>query len=521
MAIWPFMMRQRVLIFGAGSGGVSFFKRNRHRYEVIGFLDNGKSKRGSLVHGVPIYAPEDISLLVYEKIIIASDYYREIYDQLINEIGIDKNKIEFFFNCQLKHHGWYDCLSRHMSFLLMELICKDIFIVSGLLFNLYKFFSGEQLSRIAIRWLDEQSDNKVCSFRPAEPSMVHGPKFIHGPYRKEQILLPDISLYRFSHVEVKSVSRALKLSSDEIILERVTTAKTKNADYRSSRVAYHGHVYALVRDEKAIDIPVGILINGFSETNYYHLVLEVISQLQFVKDIPDLFSKYPILLPAHCKKIPAISKFIDSILSDKNIIYLHTAECYRVYDLLYINMPNGLVPNLKINAKYDVSNSFVRLESLKYLRDSAYALCADEKKIDSPKRIFLGRKPGLRSYNQDELVDRLFEYGFTCVYIEDFSFCQQVELMRNAEFIVGPSGAAWTNIIFARSEAKALCWMAEEWGDLSCFSNLASALNIDMKYLTYTAGTSDCRELYSCQYLISVEDVVKWVALNVDCNEAR
>ena len=90
--------------------------------------------------------------------------------------------------------------------------------------------------------------------------------------------------------------------------------------------------------------------------------------------------------------------------------------------------------------------------------------------------------------------------------------------MANAELIVGPTGAAWANIIFAKPEAKALCWMAEEWGDLSCFSNLSSTLNIDMQYLTYTAGTSDSRELYSRQYSIPVEEVVNWVELQVNSN---
>ncbi len=47
MKIWPFVKRQKVLIFGVGSGGISFFERNKNRYEIIGFLDNGKCKHGS------------------------------------------------------------------------------------------------------------------------------------------------------------------------------------------------------------------------------------------------------------------------------------------------------------------------------------------------------------------------------------------------------------------------------------------------------------------------------------------
>jgi capsular polysaccharide biosynthesis protein len=198
-------------------------------------------------------------------------------------------------------------------------------------------------------------------------------------------------------------------------------------------------------------------------------------------------------------------------LPAKEVVFLHSTDNYEVDDLLYINMPNALVPNLKLNAKSDVRNSFVRTESLNYLRTLAYAMIAKEMKSPSPKRIFLGRKPGLRTYNQDEILLALSDYDFTCVYLEDLNFNQQVKIMANAEIIVGPTGAAWTNLIFANKNAQALCWMAEEAGDLSCFSNLAAAFNINMQYITYVAGSSDTRELYSRSYYMPVENIIDWV----------
>lgn len=59
-------------------------------------------------------------------------------------------------------------------------------------------------------------------------------------------------------------------------------------------------------------------------------------------------------------------------------------------------------------------------------------------------------------------MDALSVFGFTFVYMEDLSFCEQVSLMAQAEIIVGPTGAAWTNIIFASPGTKALCWMARD-----------------------------------------------------------
>lgn len=175
-------------------------------------------------------------------------------------------------------------------------------------------------------------------------------------------------------------------------------------------------------------------------------------------------------------------------------------------------MPNGWVPNLKRDAWSDVVNAYSREESIEFIRNVGYEISSDKKSDSFPKRIFLARKGTLRTYNQDEIIEALTPFGFSCIYFEEIDFCQQVMMMANADIIVGPTGAAWTNIIFAKPNTKALCWMAEEWGNLSCFSNLAAISKVDMSYISYCAGTTDSRELYYRKYVIQVSDVIDWVS---------
>ena len=129
----------------------------------------------------------------------------------------------------------------------------------------------------------------------------------------------------------------------------------------------------------------------------------------------------------------------------------------------------------------------------------------------SPKRVFLARKNFIRKYNQDEIIKSLSQFDFSFIYMEDLEFHEQVYIMSRAELIVGPTGAAWTNILFATSGAKALCWMASEAGDLSCFSNIASALDVKLYYINYCAGESDTRSIYYAPYKIDVNIIVDWV----------
>ena len=508
---WFCNKKERILIFGTGAGGITFYKRCRHRCRVIGFLDNNQQKQGQLLYRHPIYAPKELSQLTFDKIIIASDYHKEMYEQLTKVLAVGEEKIKVFHACSLKHSSWLQRIKEKFELICLELICKRPCWLSSILYSSYGLLHSGNVKLLPFDWLDVCQDFKIHVFRPAIASKTYGPAFINNGAVVEDICLPELALFRFPHGKIKSVSRLVILPNDRVIIERIPTARTQNADYRSASLIFHGESLALIRDEKSISIPRGVLVNGFSETNYYHLMLEVMSQLQFIKELPAAFSDYPILVSAHCQKIPSIKAFLEHANPNKEVIFLNSTESYEVEDLLYINMPNGLVPNLKKDARSDAVNAYFREESIRYIRETAYDICSKNMTEKLPERVFLGRKGNLRAYNQDEIVGTLTPFGFSCINFEEIDFCQQVMIMANAKLIIGPTGAAWTNLVFANPQAKALCWMAEEWGDLSCFSNLAEISGVEMSYLTYKAGTSDSRELYYREYTIPVADVVDWV----------
>lgn len=135
---------------------------------------------------------------------------------------------------------------------------------------------------------------------------------------------------------------------------------------------------------------------------------------------------------------------------------LENITSYQVADLLLISAPNNMIPNFKGAAQNSASSGFVRPESIHFLREKALHLAHDIPISELPKRVFLARKGFLRHYNQAEILKLLEPYGFTCVYMEEQDINHQVAIMANAEVIVGPTGAAWTNLIFA-SKTLAPC----------------------------------------------------------------
>ena len=66
-------------------------------------------------------------------------------------------------------------------------------------------------------------------------------------------------------------------------------------------------------------------------------------------------------------------------------------------------------------------------------------------------RVYVSRADADRRFvvNEEELVDRLADYGFESYEPGRYSFEDQIRLFANAETIVGPHGLAYTNLIYA------------------------------------------------------------------------
>ena len=505
--------KEKILIFGTGSGGINFFNSCRSRYRVIGFLDNNKQKQGEKLFGLMIYSPLSLKDLTFDKIFIASDYYIDIHSQLVNQLMIDERKVEVFHSGDLLFLSGWQRLKNKIYQYCLDLMCCQEGLISMLLFHLlYGHWRGcNNIKIMPFDWLDCRDDFRIHLFRPAMSDMVAGPAYMDRPQAMAQVLLPEIALYRVKDTQVCAVSRSFILSESRLLIERMALPNGENSDYSGAHLLYHGKSLALVRQDNPEVIEKGILISGRNDNNYYHWMLEVLSQLQFVSEIPKEYDNYPILISSSSQRIESIKCFIEAANIDREFIYINSITSYYVKDLLLISTPNNMIANLKNIAWSDVRLSYARAESIEYLRHTAFKLCEPESTLESPKRIFFARKGFIRHYNQNEIIAALEKLHFACVYMEDLSFSEQVSLMAQAEIVVGPTGAAWTNIIFCKPGAKALCWMAEEWGDLSCFSNLAFHVGVDMSYLSYCAGTKDSRQLYYRSYHLPIANITRWI----------
>lgn len=86
-------MSVKTLLFGAGQGSANFMFACHEPRTYIGILDNDTNKHGTAVHGLPVYSPESLNRLEYDEIVITTQWSLEVYQQLTEELGLEKSTI--------------------------------------------------------------------------------------------------------------------------------------------------------------------------------------------------------------------------------------------------------------------------------------------------------------------------------------------------------------------------------------------------------------------------------------------
>lgn len=475
--------------------------------------------------GKPILAPEAVRTIAFDKIIIASDYFREILPQL-RSYGIKDNDILVLKEHEHDRNSLSDKLMRKVSAALCEYSCRYSGLISKTILTklLHRALRSPyiKLERMNILWLDKATTYQVYEFRSALCGVVQAPRFIGRNTPPTAVQLPAVGAYRFSNATVSSGSRTVILAqSNQVVIERLTTATEADADYSQTDLYFHNLTHALVRTTSRESLPKGIIINSSNEVNYYHWMIDALAQLQFCAELPDIYDDYPILISATSQKMEAVKAMMDAINIRRSVIFLKNLISYEVADLLYISQPNNMLPHLRHGSFYKAQYAFARPESIFFLREKGLQLSRSAAATSRPQRIILGRRGNLRQYNQDELMSLGNRYGFTPIYLEDMNFAEQVATVANAKMIIGPSGAAWTNLIFASPNARGLCWAAAEQGEASCFSNLAAIVGMKLDHLAYSGGSQNTRFLHSLSYQLDLGKVEAWmketIAETTDC----
>lgn len=182
---------------------------------------------------------------------------------------------------------------------------------------------------------------------------------------------------------------------------------------------------------------------------------------------------------------------------------------------LYLVSCAGYVP-FEPRGRYVIGMSHGKFSRLAF--EAVRSACFNNLQPRStPSRIFLRRNSGVRCLiNSQEIEVLLISLGFTVVDPEKLSFAMQVQLFREAEVIIGPTGAALANIIFARCSAHiAILISRQEHFIYWYWQNIARASGKSVHYVMGEKIGGDPDNVHA-DFLVRPEAVVEFVN-NLSC----
>lgn len=370
--------------------------------------------------------------------------------------------------------------------------------------SLSKFFLKwlKKLEVKEIYWLDQLEDYSVEQLCQTTNALSCAPRISINHNYSITTHIPATYLYLFNKVILHThSSNFLYGTQQELMIERVSCANLKFCDYTTGFLRFHNSTHALIRKN-----PFKVYrkfkenclyLGGNGVYNYYHWLIEIAPKLLLVT--PQLLEKYNIhflIIDKSIQTIPSLNDILKLLLKKQEleleIIYQNNHDLRAFENSFYINNRNNFVFNSKekLSSIYFSQYCPILIKQMRH-----FCLEQSQLKLQQPiypDKIFLARKSGTaRSYNQNEILEYFQQIGFTALYLDEYSFLEQVSIFNQAKFIIGPTGAAWSNIIFCQPGTQALCWLSEQLAEFSVFSTLATLVQCDMRFVLAQAENQD------------------------------
>jgi len=296
----------------------------------------------------------------------------------------------------------------------------------------------------------------------------------------------SIYRFRFSNTIIIGGSNIIILDNNYVIYELTKFYKNnKNIIFRYDYAIEAINSATIIIEQNSVTKSEknGIkLVTNFS-WNYYHFMYEVVPLFNKI-DEAKLDNKIPLIIDRSCCEVKNFKEIIDFLNKDKRkIITIDNGEHVAIENLYYFSPLNIIPPQFKYITKIKANDVLFDLNSLKYIQTSILEREIANKKF--PKRIYLSREnSGLRrKFNESEVIELVKQNKFEIMYPENYSIFDQAKMFNDAEFIIGATGAAMTNIVFCNSNCKIIC-LTNFNIPFSGFSTIANFTGAEMIYLS-------------------------------------
>jgi capsular polysaccharide biosynthesis protein len=193
---------------------------------------------------------------------------------------------------------------------------------------------------------------------------------------------------------------------------------------------------------KHIDGRMLSLVQGASGNNYFHFLFDIIAKLKLCEEKINLNNIDFFYVPGNFDWQKKIFSLFG--IDEKKLINSEVYRHLKAKSLIAIEHPwykKGYVQE----EIYNLPEWIIFFLREKFLGYAKKFKCSDKIFIDRAESPFNHCK----LINNDQIIECLTRKGFESYQVGKLDFFEQIYLFNNAKIIIGPHGAAFTNIIFS------------------------------------------------------------------------
>ncbi len=244
--------------------------------------------------------------------------------------------------------------------------------------------------------------------------------------------------------------------------------------------------------------------------NYAHWLTEVLPRIAlFCSDYR--FMAIPIVINdgLHENIIESLFRVVDV---EREIITCPLNRAIIVEEL-YITSPTGYVPfQRRTTTRLEHSHGEFSSKALEFMRNKINIQFTNDVTQTYPDKIFLRRNSSSRNIdNVFELEMFLVSQGYVIIETEKLSFTHQIQLFKNANIIIAPTGAALANAIFCKPGTQVMVLMAKHKNMIYRYwCNILCPIKIAVTYILCDMVSNenlDSPDIHG-NYIVNIKEVL-------------
>ena len=333
-----------------------------------------------------------------------------------------------------------------------------------------------------IKSIPEEAEETFFLFAQS-PLTRTAPHFYNGQPKIVSSMHSSLNAYLFRDAVVSPYTSIIG-RDDDLFVPKELMEQRDRLEIDPGVIGYINPKYGYRLKCSPVEYENAILISGNGAANWYHYVLEIAPKAFLANYLPVKFNNFPLIVPAHAQTEGPFLEILKALLPNRHVLNL-SHDSARVRNLVAFdevshgpfNLIQGSWPKLQNYSQHETVLKLV-FQKLRAV------LLPSFNPVRKGRRIFIVRPDKYRKYNQMELLQIASKYNFEPVSPEAQSLAEQAQIFADASHVVGASGAAWTNMIFAQKPFKALTWIIPQYSQFCSYSMLAHLLGHQLHYLT-------------------------------------